>query len=113
MRLSGLSNKDLGPRIACKLRSYARLARPTPEGVTIASPAVVPFFGSRVARALNRKLPATQIGRLPRRGGLTKPILWIAIPTAADMMQRSGRFTNAQLITPFSGFILDKIARRS
>jgi len=86
MGLPGLSNKDLVPRIVRKLRSYARLARPTPEGVTVVSPAVIPFFGSRVARALNRGLLAMQIGNLARRGGLTKPILWIAIPTAADMI---------------------------
>jgi glycosyltransferase involved in cell wall biosynthesis len=86
MGLPGLSNKDLLPRIARKLRSYARLARPTPEGVTVVSPAVIPFFGTRVARALNRKLLAMQIGRLARRGGLTRPILWIAIPTAADLI---------------------------
>jgi glycosyltransferase involved in cell wall biosynthesis len=86
MGLPGLSNKDLLPRVVRKLRSYARLARPTPEGVTVVSPAVIPFFGSRLARAANRKLLAMQIGRLVRRGGLTRPILWIAIPTAADMI---------------------------
>jgi glycosyltransferase involved in cell wall biosynthesis len=86
MGLPSLANKDLFPRIARKLRSYARLARPTPEGVTVVSPAVIPFFGSRAARAVNRKLLAMQIGRLARRGGLTRPILWIAIPTAADMI---------------------------
>ncbi len=86
MGLPSLSNKDLLPRIARKLRSYARLARPTPEGVTVVSPAVIPFFGTRAARSLNRKLLAMQIGRLARRGGLRKPILWIAIPTAADMI---------------------------
>jgi glycosyltransferase involved in cell wall biosynthesis len=86
MGLPGLSNKDLLPRIARKLRSYARLARATPEGVTVVSPAVVPFFGSRVARAVNRRLLALQIGRLAKRHGLTRPILWIAIPTAADMI---------------------------
>ena len=86
MGLPGLSNKDLLPRIARKLRSYARLARPTPEGVTVVSPAVIPFFGTRAARALNRKLLAMQIGKLARRRGLTRPILWIAIPTAADMI---------------------------
>jgi glycosyltransferase involved in cell wall biosynthesis len=52
----------------------------------VVSPAVIPFFGSRTARAANRKLLAMQIGRLARRGGLTRPILWIAIPTAADMI---------------------------
>jgi glycosyltransferase involved in cell wall biosynthesis len=86
MGLPSLANKDLLPRIIRKLRSYARLARPTPEGVTVVSPAVIPFFGSGAARAINRKLLAVQIGRLARRGGLTRPILWIAIPTAADMI---------------------------
>ena len=56
MGLPGLSNKDLLPRIVRKLRSYTRLARPTPEGVTVVSPAVIPFFGTRLARAANRKL---------------------------------------------------------
>ncbi len=86
MGLPGIRNKDLLPRIARKLRSYARLARSTPEGVTVVSPAVIPFFGSGAARAINRKLLATQIGRLAKRGGLSRPILWIAIPTAAEMI---------------------------
>ena len=86
MGLPSLANKDLLPRIIRKLRSYARLARPTPEGVTVVSPAVIPFFGSGAARAVNRKLLAVQIGRLARLGGLSQPILWIAIPTAADMI---------------------------
>jgi glycosyltransferase involved in cell wall biosynthesis len=86
MGLPSLSNKDLLPRIVRKLRSYARLARPTAEGVTVVSPAVIPFFGTRLARAANRELLAMQIGKLARRGGLTRPILWIAIPTAADMI---------------------------
>jgi glycosyltransferase involved in cell wall biosynthesis len=86
MGLPSLRNKDLLPRIARKLRSYARLARPTPEGVTVVSPAVLPFFGSRTARAANRRLLASQIGWLARRHGLKRPILWIAIPTAAEMI---------------------------
>ena len=94
MGLPSLRNKDLLPRIVRKLRSYARLARPTPEGVTVVSPAVIPFFGSRAARAANRKLLALQVGRLARQSGLKRPILWIAIPTAADMI---GEF-NEQLV---------------
>jgi glycosyltransferase involved in cell wall biosynthesis len=86
MGLPSLANKDFLPRIFRKLRSYARLARVTTEGVTVVSPAVIPFFGSRVARAANRKLLALQVGRLARRGGLSRPILWIAIPTAADLI---------------------------
>ena len=46
MGLPGLANKDLLPRIARKLRSYARLARSTPEGVTVVSPAVFRFLAA-------------------------------------------------------------------
>jgi glycosyltransferase involved in cell wall biosynthesis len=62
--------------------------------VTVVSPAVIPFFGTRAARAINRKLLAMQIGLLARNRGLMRPILWIAIPTAADM---TGQF-NEQLV---------------
>ena len=95
MGLPSLANKDLFPRIARKLRSYARLARPTPEGVTVVSPAVIPFFGSRAARAANRRLLAQQIGRLARQRGMRRPILWIAIPTAAELI---GQFDESLVI---------------
>jgi glycosyltransferase involved in cell wall biosynthesis len=84
--LPSLRNKDLLPRIARKLRSYAKLARQTPEGITVVSPATVPFFGSRLSREANLHLLRVQIGRLARSRGLTKPILWIAIPTAVDLI---------------------------
>jgi glycosyltransferase involved in cell wall biosynthesis len=86
MGLASLSNKDLLPRVARKLRSYAKLARTTDEGITVVSPAALPFFGSRASRCLNRGLLRAQIGMLARRRGLTKPILWIAIPTAVEMI---------------------------
>jgi glycosyltransferase involved in cell wall biosynthesis len=86
MGLPALSNKDLFPRIRRKLGSYAKLARTTEEGITVVSPAALPFFGSRASRAANRRLIAAQIGLLARRRGLTKPVLWIAIPTAAEMI---------------------------
>ncbi|HYO91550.1 MAG TPA: hypothetical protein VEQ40_07935, partial [Pyrinomonadaceae bacterium] len=82
MGLAGLTNKDLLPRLKRKLRSYAKLARVTSEGITVVSPAALPFFGSRAARAANRQLLSAQIGALARRRGLVRPILWLAIPTA-------------------------------
>src|SRR5918911_2926175 len=45
MGLASLSNKDLLPRLKRKLRSYARLARVPAEGITVVSPAALPFFG--------------------------------------------------------------------
>ena len=86
MGLPGLAHKDLLPRIKRKLGSYSKLARQTDEGITVVSPASLPFFGSAAARKLNRHLLGAQIKRLARRRGLSRPILWIAIPTAADMV---------------------------
>ena len=88
MGLPSLGHKDLLPRVGRKLRSYAKLARTTPEGITVVSPAALPFFGSRAARAANRQLLARQIGWLARSRGLTRPVLWIAIPTAAELIGR-------------------------
>ena len=44
MGLAPVRSKDLLPRIARKLKSYAKLARTTEEGITVVSPAVVPFL---------------------------------------------------------------------
>lgn len=90
MGLPSLTNKDLLPRIRRKLGSYAKLARTTEEGITVISPAALPFYGSRAARAANRRLLAAQVERLARARGLQRPILWIAIPTAAEMIGRLG-----------------------
>jgi glycosyltransferase involved in cell wall biosynthesis len=90
MGLPSFGHKDLVPRVARKLRSYARLARQTEEGITVVSPASLPFFGSRAARAANRRLLAAQIRMLARRRGLSRPILWVAIPTAAELIGHLG-----------------------
>ena len=90
MGLPGLGHKDLLPRVARKLRSYAKLARETAEGITVVSPAALPFFGSRAARGANRLLLAAQVRLLARRRGLAEPILWVAIPTAAGMIGHLG-----------------------
>jgi glycosyltransferase involved in cell wall biosynthesis len=86
MGLPSLGHKDLLPRIKRKLGSYSKLARQTEEGITVVSPASLPFFGTAAARKFNRRLIGTQIKRLASSRGLTNPILWIAIPTAADMI---------------------------
>ena len=90
MGLPGLAHKDLLPRIKRKLGSYSKLARQTDEGITVVSPASLPFFGTATARSINRSLIGAQIKSLARSRGLTNPILWIAIPTAADMIGAFG-----------------------
>ncbi len=86
MGLASVANKDFIARIKRKLRSYAKLARTTEEGVTVVSPAVLPFFGSGAVRTANRHLLSAQIGALAKNRGLAAPILWIAIPTAAELI---------------------------
>src|SRR5688500_3572149 len=88
MGMVSVRHKDFLPRVTRKLRSYAKLARTTDEGITVVSPAVVPFFGSAAATATNRRLLTAQIMSLAKRRGLTKPILWIAIPTAVEVVGR-------------------------
>jgi len=88
MGLAPVKSGELLPRVKRKLKSYAKLARTTDEGITVVSPAVVPFFGSAAAAATNRRLLTAQISSLARRRGLTKPILWIAIPTAIEVVGR-------------------------
>jgi glycosyltransferase involved in cell wall biosynthesis len=90
MGLPGLGHKDLLPRVARKLRSYAKLARRTEEGITVVSPASLPFFGSRASRAANRLLLKAQLRALMRLRGLREPVLWVAIPTAAEMIGELG-----------------------
>jgi glycosyltransferase involved in cell wall biosynthesis len=88
MGLAPMKSGELLPRITRKLKSYAKLARTTEEGITVVSPAVVPFFGSATAAAANRRLLTTQIASLAKRRGLSNPILWIAIPTAVEVIGR-------------------------
>ncbi len=95
MGLASVANKDFLQRVTRKLRSYAKLARTTDDRVTVVSPVVLPFFGSAVARAANRRLLGAQIGLLARQRRLSRPILWIAIPTAVEMI---GRFRESLVI---------------
>ena len=88
MGLAPLKSGEVLLRIKRKLKSYAKLARTTDEGITVVSPAVVPFFGSRTAAAANRKLLTAQISSLAKQRGLSQPILWIAIPTAVEVIGR-------------------------
>src|SRR5207244_12995860 len=83
MGLPSVTNKDLLPKIGRKLKSYAKFARTTDEGITVVSPATLPFYGSAAMRKINQKLLRAQIGWLAKKKGMTAPILWVAIPTAA------------------------------
>ena len=88
MGLPGLNSPDLFSKIKRKLRSYAKFARRTEEGILVLSPIVLPFYSSKFVRAVNRALLLLQFRLLAIALDMRRPILWIAIPTAADIVGR-------------------------
>ena len=56
----------------------------------VVSPRVAPAPGSRIARRVNRRLLAGQIGRVLARENIRRPILWASLPTAVDMVGALG-----------------------
>ena len=68
-------------KVARRLRGWLRGLVRSPEGVWLLSPPVLPWHGSRFARALNRRLLLASLRRAMRRLGMRRPILWIFLPT--------------------------------
>src|SRR5262249_39695086 len=81
---------DLFAKIRRKLSSYARYLRRTDDGIVVVSPLAVPFYSSAVGRKLNQILLLVQIKLLMVAFDMSGPILWIAIPTANQIVGRLG-----------------------
>ena len=54
------------------------------------NPQALPFPGSRLAAAFNRKSLARQIGAAIRQSGFTRPIVWTSLPTALPVIGNLG-----------------------
>lgn len=85
-----IGNPDFFPKIRRKLRSYLRWLRKAPEGLWVMSPINVPLYGSPATRALNRLLLVLQLRLVMFLLNLRRPIVWVAIPTAADVVDSLG-----------------------
>ena len=92
--LPAVSNPDFFLKIRRKLRSYARWLKRVPEGLFVMSPITLPFFGSKLARLINQFLLVVQVRLAMTLCGMRTPILWVAIPSAADVVDK----LNAKLI---------------
>ncbi len=86
MGLPSVRSADFFAKIRRKLKSYAKFVRRTPEGIIVVTPIVTPFFGSSLGRAVNRVLLVVQIRLLMLLFGFGRTVLWIAIPTARDVV---------------------------
>ena len=90
MGLPSIGNPDFFQKIRRKLRSYLRWLRKAPEGLWVMTPVNVPLYGSSMARALNRLLLLLQLRFVMFILNLRRPIVWVAIPTAADLVNSLG-----------------------
>lgn len=90
MGLPSVSSPDFFQKIRRKLRSYLRWLRKVPEGLWVMTPINLPFYGSSLMRALNRLLLVFQLRLVMLLLNLRRPIVWVAIPTAADIVGALG-----------------------
>jgi glycosyltransferase involved in cell wall biosynthesis len=84
MGMPSLSHPDFFLKIRRKLKSCLRWLKQAPEGLWVMTPIALPFFGSAWARRLNRLLLNLQLRLAMWHCGMARPIVWVAIPSAAD-----------------------------
>jgi glycosyltransferase involved in cell wall biosynthesis len=113
MGLPSVSNPDFFAKIRRKLRSYLRWLRKAPEGLWVMTPINVPFYGSPAIRALNRLLLIVQLRFVMMLLNLRNPIVWVAIPTAADIVGSLGAKLLAYQVSDKYDFNEDSALSRS
>jgi glycosyltransferase involved in cell wall biosynthesis len=98
-----------------KVREFFRGCRQVEDRLWVYAPMAVPFYGSRMARALNRRFTAWHLRRTCRQLGFEHPIAWSFIPSSADLAGSLGeRFLIYHCVDEFSEFSgTDKRAIRS
>jgi glycosyltransferase involved in cell wall biosynthesis len=86
--LPAFSNPDFFLKIRRKLKSSLRWLRKVTEGLHVMTPLALPLYGSLRARALNAQQLAWQVRAALRLCGMRDPIVWVAIPSAVDVVER-------------------------
>src|SRR5207302_5688543 len=90
MGLPAVSNPDFFLKIRRKLKSYLRWLRKVPEGLYVLSPVTLPLYGSPIVRGLNWFLLLVQLRLMMLLCGIRHPIVWVASPTAVDVVDHLG-----------------------
>jgi glycosyltransferase involved in cell wall biosynthesis len=90
MGLPSMANPDFLLKIRRKLKSYLRWLRKVPEGLWVMTPFNLPFYGSKAGRLFNRILLLAQLRLAMLLLRISQPIVWVAIPTAAELAGRLG-----------------------
>jgi glycosyltransferase involved in cell wall biosynthesis len=87
MGMPSMSSPDFLLKIRRKLKSYLRWLKKAPEGLWVMTPIALPYFGSAWARNLNRILLNVQLRVAMWHCGMARPIVWVAVPSAADIAE--------------------------
>jgi glycosyltransferase involved in cell wall biosynthesis len=87
MGLPSISNADFFLKVKRKLKSYLRWFRKVPEGLYVLTAVSLPFHGVPWVRVLNRVVLTLQVRFVMVCCGMSKPIVWVAIPFAADVVK--------------------------
>lgn len=90
MGLPSTSHPDFFLKIRRKLKSYLRWLRKAPEGLWVMTPVNFPCYSTKAARKLNQILLIVQLRLAMLIVGMHKPVLWVAIPSAADLVGHLG-----------------------
>jgi len=79
------SVRDL-KRVLKKIQAFGGGCRQVAENIHTFSPLAIPFHGSPLARALNRRFLAWSVRRACRRLGFKNPITWSFLPTSGEVV---------------------------
>lgn len=90
MGLPAASNPDFLPKIYRKFKSMLRWLRWTPEGIWVMTPISIPVYSFAFTRWLNRVLLLTQVKSVQFLLGMRRAIVWVAIPSAAELVEGMG-----------------------
>jgi glycosyltransferase involved in cell wall biosynthesis len=88
--MPSLSNPDFFLKIKRKLKSYMRWLKKAPEGVWVLTPIAIPLYQYSLARKFNRFFLTLQVRLAMMIAGMRRPIVWVATPFAADVVQHLG-----------------------
>lgn len=95
--LPSLSTPRVFSRVALKLKSYARWLRKS-EGVWVLTPVVFPMWSVPLVARMNVLLLTMQVRLLLRLLGMTDPVFWGGLPTAALLLDRIPHGTSVYYI---------------
>jgi len=92
-------------RVWKKLRQCFRGCRPVSKNISVFTPMIIPYHGSRAARWVNRRLLRWSLRRVCRKLGFQEPITWTFVPSSADVVGSLGeRLVVYHCVDEFSKF---------